>query len=411
MRPSSASALRPQGAGTAPALKCITAIVAAIALSLAFSPPAPAAPAPCGGVVQISDDRGDGHHPNTDVLSAWFSEQASRPQAVIAVNLGSWAPAHDDSDAAGFAVVFAVGGRLRYVRAEGPRTDPTRYDFGTWTLAGGFSSEGATAGEVTTGFGATVTIDVPAATGAVTGAVLARPFVLTYDGMTSPSDLHWVDRAPGGVTPTEASFGADYVVGSCLASGPGGPGAGGSGEGTGSGGAATTTAVVLSAPRRLRGAGRIRAGGRIVPARGGVTVRVTARARHSRRAPVVRSVRTLTDGSFAASIPLVESSMVTAAAEGINGQTRAVTMQSTVRMTARRLPSGAVVVSGRVSPRLPGRVLLLRTNAVRPSAVTRARNGRFRFSARPLARGRYQAVFIPSGQRAERSTSRSGVLQ
>jgi hypothetical protein len=68
-------------------------------------------------------------------------------------------------------------------------------------------------------------------------------------------------------------------------------------------------------------------------------------------------------------------------------------------------------VSGLVSPRLPGRVLLLRTNAATPSATTRAGHGHFRFTARRFLRGRYEAVFIPYGDRAERSTSASGVIR
>ena len=43
----------------------------------------------------------------------------------------------------------------------------------------------------------TVTLDVPAV---AAGTVLARPFVLTYDGERRRRP-HWVDRAPGGVTP------------------------------------------------------------------------------------------------------------------------------------------------------------------------------------------------------------------
>jgi hypothetical protein len=80
-------------------------------------------------------------------------------------------------------------------------------------------------------------------------------------------------------------------------------------------------------------------------------------------------------------------------------------------MTLRRLANGKTVASGRVTPSLPGRVLLLRANATVPSASTVARRGLFRFPARRLARGRYQAVFIPSGNRAERSTSRSGAVR
>ena len=414
MRPSQSSPMHPRGAGVATTRRSAATVLAAIALSAALSPAAiAAAPAPCNGVAQISDDTGDGHHANTDVLSAWFSEQSERLQVVVKTQIGDWVPAHEDSAAAGWAVVFELAGQRQYVRLEGPRTGPPRYDYGTWTPAGGFASAGATTGELVTGTGGTVTIDIPAATGAVAGALLTRPRVLTYDGMSSPAALHWVDRAPGGVTPGEAAFGADYVVGSCPSGAPGGgPDAGGAGTPAGGIAAnATTTGVVLDAPRRRTGAGRVRASGRIAPARGGVTVRVTARASHSRKAPLVRSVRTLTDGSFVASIPLSETSTLTAVAEGINAQTRTITVRSTVRLTLRRMAGGRTAAGGVVSPRLPGRVLLLRTNAVAPSATAVVRNGRFRFPVKRLARGPYQAVFIPSGNRAERSTSRTGVVR
>jgi hypothetical protein len=120
---------------------------------------------------------------------------------------------------------------------------------------------------------------------------------------------------------------------------------------------------------------------------------------------VVRSAWTLEDGSFSLSVPVSESSTVTAVAEQINAQTLTVLVQSKVRLTLRRVAGGRTVASGLVSPRLPGRVLLLRANAAIPSARTVARRGHFRFAARRLGRGRYQAVFIPAGHRAERSTS------
>ncbi|MDX6410414.1 MAG: hypothetical protein QOE13_3485, partial [Gaiellaceae bacterium] len=350
---------------------------------------------------------GDGHHENTDVLAAWFSEAAGRLQAVTQVSVADWQPMHVNSDAAGWAVLFEAGAQRRFVRVEALKTTGQKvYDHGTWTPDGGFASAGATTGEVVPGPGGTATIDVPAATGALPGAVLARPFALTYE--RTGSAVHWVDRAPGGVTPGEAAFGADYVVGSCAPGAePPPPGGGTAGAGDG---AATTTAVVLDAPARRVGAGRVRASGRVTPPRGGVPVRVTATAARSPKA-WVRSVTTRPDGTFAVWIPLSESSMVTARAEGINAQTRTITVRSTVRMRLRRLAGGRTVVSGRLRPRLPGRVLLLRVDAAVPSATTMARRGRFRFPARRLARGRYQAVYIPARNRAERSTSASGVIR
>jgi hypothetical protein len=416
VRPLQKSAMRARRAGFVTVPKAVNAIAAAVGLSVGMCSEAFAAtPPPCGGVAQISDPSGDGHHENTDVLSAWFSEQSGHLQAVIKVTTGDWRPMHVDSDAAGWAMLFDAGGQTRFVRVEALKSGVIQYDYGTWTLTGGFLGAAATTGEVVNGSGEAATIDVPAETGAVPGALLARPFVLTYEHAAPSPNPHWVDRAPGGTTPGEAVFGADFLVGSCLPAPP--PAAGGGPPGDGTQGAATgipaptTTAVVLEAPARLVGAGRVHARGHVVPARAGVTVQVTAKARGSAKPPVVRYVRTLADGSYSVRMPVSESSTISAVGEGINAQTQVITVQSTIRMTARRLRGGKTVVSGLVSPLLPGRVLLLRTNAATPSATTRAGHGHYRFTARRYLRGRYEAVFIPYGDRAERSTSASGVIR
>jgi hypothetical protein len=83
-----------------------------------------------------------------------------------------------------------------------------------------------------------------------------------------------------------------------------------------------------------------------------------------------------------------------------------VTVRSKVRIRVR-----GAVVRGTVRPRLPGQVLLLRSGAVEPTARTKARRGRFRIRLADARPGRYQAVFIPSGRRAERSTSNTGVIR
>jgi hypothetical protein len=365
-----------------------------LGVALAGPATASAAPAPCGGAVQVSDAAGDGHHNNTDVLSAWFSEAGGRLQAVVRVRQAVWEPAHDDSDAAGFAVLFTTGGVRRYVRVEAPRGAALRYDHGTWTEAGGFVSAGATTGEVTTGTGGTATIDVP---GAASGTVLAQPFVLTYDGATAGVP-HWVDRAPGGVSPSEASFGADYVVGACAAGGS--AGAGGPG--------AATSAVVLDTPRRVVGAGKAKLRGRVVPGAAGVAVKLTLTARGR---TVVRRVTTGAGGAFAVSVPVSERTTVSAAAAGLRSQTQSIAVRSTVRLRLRGLAGGSVRVTGKVSPKLPGRILLLGADAVDPVATTKARKGRFALRLSRLRSGRYQVVFIPSGARAERSTSNAGAIR
>ena len=370
-------------------------LAGALAAAAHAAPAAAAIPPPCGGGPQIADAAGDGHHDNTDVTAAWLTEAAGRLQAVIRPRVAVWEPAHDDSDAAGFAFLYAAGGATRYVRAEAPRGAPVRFDQGTWTLAGGFASAGAAAGEAVPGPGGAVAVDVPAV---VAGTVLARPFVLTYDGATGTAP-HWVDRAPGGVDPAGTEVGADFVAGSCAPAGPGtSPPPGG--------GAPATTAVALDAPRRVVGGGRTAVSGRVTPARAGVAVAVTASARRA----VVRRAVTQADGSFSLTLPVGETTRVRAVADGLGSQTRTITVVSTVRIAVRERAGGAVVVRGTVRPRLPGRVLLLRRGAVKPTATAKARGGRFRIRLAAPRRGRYQAVFIPSGARAERSTSNTGAI-
>ena len=370
-------------------------LAAACALALVIPTAAQAAaPAPCPGAAQIIDASGDGHHNNTDVLAAWFSESEGSVKAVIEIKQAVWEPVHDDSEAAGFVMLFSVGGRLRYVRAEAPRPPAAmRYDYGTWSLAGGFVSDGATSGQTIAGARGTVTIDVPVAAGAISGAKLAEPFVLTYDGI-SGGVPHWVDRAPGGVAPDDGSErGADFIVGSCSVITPGLP--------------VTTTSVALSAPTRLVGGGKATVSGSITPARAGVAVELTSSTPN-------KAVTTLTTdaiGRFSTSVAVGETTAFRAVSEQIGSQTLTVTVASVTRISVKKLHRNLYRVSGTVKPALPGQLLLLKSNAYKPSATTKPSNGRFAFVLKKPSHGSYQAVFIPSGNRAERSTSNEGVVR
>lgn len=370
--------------------RLLAASAAALAaLALAASPARAVAPAPCGGVPQIVDTTG-GHHPATDILSAWFSEANGRLQAVVRVQAGTWLPEHTDEavDVAGYAVLWEVGGRTAYVRVQVSPTGATSYDYGTFDGVR-FHSEGASGGEIAYApYGGTATIDVPAATGALPGARLARPFALTYDGTSADGLPHWVDQAPGVDKPGDAMRGTDYVVGSCLGGQPSG---------------SAVVAVELKAPARLRGGGIARVTGRVVPALAGVAVELT---RRDRRTGVLRTV-TGADGSFALRLGVRESTRLRAVAGGVASATVGIRVASMVRIGVRRLRSGAVRVRGRLRPALPGRLLLLGAGEVKPTATRRAGKKRFAFRFGPgkLSPGRYQVVYIPSGGRAERSTS------
>ena len=100
-----------------------------------------------------------------------------------------------------------------------------------------------------------------------------------------------------------------------------------------------------------------------------------------------------------------ETTKLRASAAGIASRELTLTMRSKVRVEVARRRDGSAVVTGTTDPKLPGRVLWLRSNAVTPSARTGASDGRFRLTLRRPRRGRCQAVFIPSGARAERATS------
>jgi hypothetical protein len=380
-------------------VKATIATLAAVISLGVFAPGAAAqAPPPCGGQPQISDATGDGHHNTTDVLSAWFSEANGRLQAVIKVQAGNWFPDHPPGPAV-WAMLFNVGGQTRYVRAVATDQPPVAFDYGVWS-SGNFVPAGPTNGALVGGPGGTATLDVPGQTGAVGGALLANPFVLTYD------EDGLIDRAPGGNPPRPDSteYGADYIVGSC---GAGGGGGGGGGGGPGGGGPGGVASVQLRAPVKRVGAGRVRVRGSIAPARGGVPVDLTVSAQRR----VVKRLATRADGTFSTFVRLSQTSRLRATSGGLRSETRTVKMFSKTRITVQRMRDGGVLVRGRVSPRLPGRVLLLRTTAVKPSARTTARKGRFRFRLRNPRPGRYQAVFIPSKRRAERSTSNKGVIR
>lgn len=375
-----------------------------VAIAFTASVAQAAAPSPCGGVPQIADGSGDGHHPSSDVLSAWFSEESGHLQAVIKVRSGTWEPEHDDAEVkgSGFALLFSVGGQTAYVRANVPfpAEGPITYDYGTYAPVGNFASAGPTGGEIVKAAqGGTVTIDVPTATGAAAGALLAGPYVLTYDG-TNGGVHDWVDQAPGGTSPTDPARGADYVVGSCVSGGGGGTVSAGSGQ---------TVAVQLKAPARLKGGGKARISGKVVPARAGVTVELT----RTGAGRASSSLTTAADGSFATTLPVSETTRLRAVAEGIASSTLTVAVGSEVRLELRRRPSGAIRLLGRLRPALPGRLLLLGADDVSATATRMAGKRRFafRFGAGKLAPGRYQVVYIPARGRAERSTSNTVLIR
>lgn len=354
---------------------------------------AASAPASCG-TAQISDVQGDGHHSNEDVVAGWFSESESGLKAVIQVNYAVWEPAHDDAEEASFAFLFSSGGVTRYVRAQAPRPpEAIRYDYGSWTRLGGFTSEGTTSGEASPAASrGWVAMDIPKAIVPSAGSVLGAPFILSSDGYSTPTEPHWVDRAPGGTSPDDgAERGADFTVGTCWGAPP----------------PSHTTAVSLIAPSRSVGGGVVVVSGSVTPARAGVTVTLTVDTR-------TRRTRTLTTGplgGFRTSIAIGEKTSLSATAEGIRSATRTVDVASVTTIRFVRLSSTTWRLDGTVRPSLPGQVMLLRTNAYLPTRTTTASRGRFTITLVRPVKGTYEAVFIPVGTTASRSTSNRGAIR
>jgi len=363
----------------------------------------PAPSPPCEGVPQITDVVGDGHHSSSDVLSAWLTEGSGHLQAVIEVRAGTFVPEHSDAEVngSGFAFLFTLNGTTDYVRTRAAPDGSLTYDYGTYSPTGGyFDSLGATTGSVVHSAGAgTTTIDMPAAFALGPGAVLAAPFVLTYDGITDGVP-GWVDHAPGGQEPDDPARGADYVVGSCDTSTIGGGIGGGQGAPGAGSVAGATTAVLLSAPSSIVGSGHALITGSVRPARAGVSVSI-ARSGISKTTSVVT---TESDGSFAAVIALRETTDVQALAGSIHSDTKTIEVRSRTRIRLARAKHGAAMLRGRVTPALPGRALLLRPNSPTVIASRPVTGGAFAFRLHGRS-GALQVVYVPADERAERSTS------
>ena len=390
----------------------VVALAAVMALPAATGAAAP--PAPCNNAPQITDAALDGHHPGTDVLAAWWSEAGGRLQAVIQTRVGLFYAEHDDAEVqvSIYALVFTAGGKTWYVRANGPETarstDPPTYEYGTVTPPGNFARLGVTTGTVERSTTAgTVTIDVPAAIGATAGARLTNPYVITIDGIND-GDPTYVDHAPGGEGPIDSARGADYVVGSCATTlppdGTPGPDGGSVIPITGTQG---VTSVQLSAPARVTGRKTVTLTGKVLPARLGVPVTLTRTAKRT----ATSGATTGRDGTFRLRVAIGETTRLRATAGGIGSSEVTITARSRVRIKVRNRADGSAVVTGTVDPKLPGRVLWLRSNAIRPSARATTRTGKFTLRLKSPQPGRYQAVVIPDGKRAERATSNTGVIR
>ena len=222
------------------------------------------------------------------------------------------------------------------------------------------------------------------------GAKLAGAYVLTYDGVNSGVPT-WVDHAPGGDQPTDPSVGADYIAGSCNPGRAAPP---------------SPRRPQIGAPAKVTGRKTVTVTGKVLPARAGVAVTLTRKA-----GTATTTATTAADGSFSARVAIGETTKLRAVAEGIGSTELTVTAYTKVRIKVSSRRDGSAVVTGTVDPKLPGKVQWLRTNAVTPSARTTTRDGKFTLRLKHPKPGRYQAVVIPTGKRAERATSNTGVIR
>ena len=207
---------RALAAGACTALAAVAALPATTAVA--------APPAPCNNAPQITDPSGDGHHPPTDVLAAWWSEANGRLQAVIQVARrdARWpSTTRPQIPACGVRVgLRRRSARRAYVRAIARlpvRGTPT-FDYGTYTGVGGFTSAGPTTGAVESGPGQAGRSRSTCRRVAAGTRLLGARSSITWDGING-SEVTWVDHAPGGVSrptrraaPTTSSAPAGAVL-------------------------------------------------------------------------------------------------------------------------------------------------------------------------------------------------------
>ena len=177
--------------------------------------------------------------------------------------------------------------------------------------------------------------------------MLANPFVLTYDGVTGGVP-DWVDHAPGGVAPNDPSFGADYVVGSCVADPPpADPGTPTPDPGTPPADHHRRCSCrrPLAARRRPRGRQRARRARRAAAS--------PSASPAARRKTRVDRVTTAADGTFRARAPGTGVDAPAGRGRGHPLAGAAVVVALEGAHHVRRLASGITLVSGTTRPALP----------------------------------------------------------
>ena len=308
-----------------------------------------------------------------------------------------WEPAHDDSDAAGFALLYAVGGETRYVRGEAVRGAPVRFDHGTWTAAGGLQP--ARARSPASPSPAALVHRPPAGPRRDRPGAAVRAHLRRRDGRRAAlgrprararrrAGRHGVRRRRRG---RQLRTG-----GSGRAGRP--PGGGHDHRGRARRPAARASAAAGSwsaAASRRRGPGSRSSS--------------TATAR---RRTVTRRAVTQADGTF--SLRAARSARPPASGPSPRrsarrrGRSASCPACGSGCASAPAAPSPSRAGSG---PPCPAACCCCGAAPSIPPRPAARRGGRFTLRLRAPRAGRYQVVFIPSGERAERSTSNTGVIR
>ena len=270
------------------------------------------------------------------------------------MNAATPEPQHDDADVNGAGTRNALQRRRRREVRPGdipPASDgPPTYDYGVYTAPKTFTTSGPTTGSIFTAVtGGSATIDArpqPARPTACSSTTRGSTRTTESSEASRPTSTTRTGRHDADRRRPRRRLRRRLLRGR---------------SGDHRRGAAEVTPSTLKG-----GLGKtVTVTGNVLPAREDVFVALTREAKLSAK---FTYLHTDEDGAFAVTIPVDETTELRAIAESISSQTLTVTMNSTVKIAKQRLTRGrGRVRPGTVSPTLPGRLLLLPSNAFKPT--------------------------------------------
>ncbi len=349
----------------------------------ATATPGPAAkPAPCHGVLQITDPA-DYHHDNEDVIGGFFRYADGKLTANIVLTDLSTEVGHQDNTGVFWRLRFnTADGQTRYVGAAADRSGKVTYEHGTVTGTTGYARAGDSEGRFFAGRDGVVEIAVA---DVAPGSTLSVPVAVTGETVLLGGEHGWADRAPGQGSPddpAQTSTGADYVVRDCDAPaaapgpGPGGPGAPSTG----------VLAVKLERTEMAAQFGRrVTVRGSIEPAQAGVRTELVDAAGR------VLAVQSTADGGhFAFRLRVRRALALKVRAAGVSSQTLPVRVIPAVRLKRKRSKRGLRLHGTiRPAPRFVDIEQRSRGQWVTVATV-RVRNSRFSVLLRGVRRGTFR---------------------